>query len=47
MVRNDIAHEYLPEAIYEILGKVLSLTPHLLDGIERTITYCQKYTRGA
>ena len=46
MVRNDIAHEYLPEAIRDIFGKVLLLTPHLLDGVERTITYCGKYTRG-
>jgi len=46
MARNDIAHEYLPEAIHDIFGKVLSLTPHLLDGVERTITYCEKYTRG-
>ena len=47
MVRNDIAHEYLPEAIHDIFGKVLSLTPHLLDGIERTLTYCKKYTHCA
>jgi hypothetical protein len=45
MVRNDIAHEYLPEAIHDIFGKVLSLTSHLLDGVERTITYCNKYTQ--
>lgn len=45
MVRNDIAHEYLPEAIHDIFGKVLSLTPHLLDGVERTIAYCNKYTQ--
>ena len=43
IVRNDIAHEYLPEAIRDIFGKVLSLTPHLLDGVERTKTYCSKY----
>lgn len=47
MVRNDIAHEYLPEAIHDIFGKVLTLTPHLLNGVERTITYCKKYTLGA
>lgn len=46
MVRNDIAHEYLPEAIRDIFGKVLVLTPHLLDGVERTMLYCKKYTRG-
>ncbi len=44
MVRNDIAHEYLPEAIHDIFGKVLVLTPHLLDGVERTLAYCEKYT---
>ena len=44
IVRNDIAHEYLPEAIHDIFGKVLSLTPHLLDGVERTVRYCMKYT---
>jgi hypothetical protein len=47
MVRNDIAHEYLPEAIHDIFGKVLTLTPHLLDGVKRTIAYCNKYTCGA
>lgn len=43
MVRNEIAHEYLPEAIYDIFGKVLSLTPRLFDGVERTLAYCSKY----
>ena len=43
MVRNEIAHEYLPEAIHEIFGKVLQLTPALLDGVERTRKYCEKY----
>lgn len=45
VLRNDIAHEYLPEAIQEIFGKVLSLTPSLLDGVQRTMKYCEKYTR--
>ncbi len=43
MVRNDIAHEYLPEAIHDIFGKVLTLTPHLMDGVGRTMEYCRKY----
>ena len=43
VVRNDIAHEYLPEAIQDIFEKVLSLTPHLLDGIERTKRYFDKF----
>lgn len=46
MVRNDIAHEYLPEAIHDIFEKVLTLTPHLLESVERTIMYCKKYTCG-
>ena len=47
IVRNDIAHEYLPEAIRDIFVKVLSLTPHLLDGVERTKSYCRKYIQNA
>lgn len=47
MVRNDIAHEYLPEAIHDIFRKVLLLTPDLLAGVDRTITYCEKYVRSA
>lgn len=43
MVRNDIAHEYLPEAIHEIFGKVLELTPALLEGVGRTRNYCERY----
>lgn len=45
MIRNEIAHEYIPEAIHDIFGKVLDLTPHLLDGVERTVKYCSKYQR--
>jgi len=45
IIRNDIAHEYLPEAIHDIFKKVLLLTPHLIDGVERTIAYCAKYTK--
>lgn len=46
MVRNDIAHEYLPEAIQEIFVKVLELTPALLDGVARIKKYCERYTSG-
>jgi hypothetical protein len=45
MIRNDIAHEYIPEAIHDLFRKVLSLTPPLLDGVERTIAYCDKYNK--
>jgi len=43
MVRNDIAHEYLPEAIHETFKKVLELTPALLDSVERVKAHSQKY----
>ena len=45
VIRNDIAHEYLPEAIRSIFGKVLALTPNLLEGVDRTAVYCEKYTQ--
>ena len=44
IIRNDIAHEYLPEAIHDIFERVLLLTPHLLEGVERTLSYCSKHT---
>ena len=43
MVRNDIAHEYLPEAVQELFGTVLQLTPPLLDGVARVRRYCERY----
>lgn len=47
IIRNDIAHEYLPEAIQDIFKKVLELTPHLLKSVELTLIYCKKYTGAA
>jgi uncharacterized protein with HEPN domain len=34
MLRNDIAHEYLQEAIRDIFKKVMELTPPLLNSVE-------------
>jgi len=31
ILRNDIAHEYLPDAVKETYKKVIELSPHLLD----------------
>lgn len=42
IVRNDIAHEYLPEAILDIFKKVLALTPSLLRGVALTMDYGRK-----
>jgi hypothetical protein len=35
---------YLTEAIHKIFVKVLPLTPHILDGVERTMIYCNNIT---
>lgn len=43
MVRNDIAHEYLPEAIKDIFKKVFRLTPYLFDSVEKVKSYCKKF----
>jgi len=34
-LRNDIAHEYIPEAIEEIFKNVLKSTPELIEVIEK------------
>jgi hypothetical protein len=40
ILRNDIAHEYLPEAIQDIFKKVMALTPALLKSVESIKRYC-------
>ncbi|NIM16850.1 MAG: hypothetical protein GTO45_33105 [Candidatus Aminicenantes bacterium] len=42
IVRNQIAHEYIPEEIYEIFKKVLKYTPKLLDSVNRVKNYTEK-----
>lgn len=42
IVRNQIAHEYIPEEIYEIFKKVLKYTPNLLDSVNRVKNYTKK-----
>ncbi len=38
-LRNDIAHEYVPEVVSEIFKEVLSMTAYLIQDIEKTIEY--------
>jgi hypothetical protein len=45
IVRNQIAHEYIPEEIYEIFKKVLKYTPKLLDSVNRVKNYTEKFTK--
>ena len=42
-LRNQIAHDYLPEELNEIFGLVIELTPVLLGSIENIIKYSQKF----
>ncbi len=41
IVRNDIAHEYHTENLKDIYKKVLELTPHLLNCVEKIREYCK------
>ncbi len=43
MLRNEIAHEYMPQAILIIFQKVLEMTPYLLESVTRVKRYCDKY----
>lgn len=42
-LRNDFAHEYIPEAMTEIFVDVFKLTPELFDSVNRVKDYCKKY----
>ncbi len=42
ILRNDIAHEYLPEAIRDIYRKVMALTPVLLKTVDLAKRYSQE-----
>lgn len=35
MLRNEIAHEYKSETIFDIFERVLALTPVLMEGVKR------------
>lgn len=43
VLRNDIAHDYLPEEVMNIFKNVLVWTPCLLESIEKVTRYCFKY----
>lgn len=44
LLRNNIAHEYIPEEILEIFKDVMQYTPELLDAVQRIQEYCKRYT---
>ncbi len=40
ILRNDIAHEYMPEAIQQIFQRVMKWTPELLKCVDNIKQYC-------
>jgi len=42
-LRNDIAHEYMPDVIKEIFKSVLAYCPYLFKCLDSLKQYCQKY----
>jgi hypothetical protein len=44
VLRNQIAHEYIPEEIRGMFKKVLKYVPDLLDSVKRVKNYCKKFT---
>jgi len=42
-LRNDFAHEYIPDAMTEIFIDVYKFTPELIDSVNRVNNYCEKY----
>ena len=43
ILRNEIAHEYKPEAIYDIFEHVMQLTPVLLKSVDSILVYSERY----
>jgi predicted metal-binding transcription factor (methanogenesis marker protein 9) len=42
-LRNTIVHEYEPDEYVRIFKDVMKATPILLDSVEKTKLYCQKF----
>lgn len=43
LLRNTIVHEYEPDEYTRIFKDVLRVTPILLDSVEKSNQYCQKF----
>ena len=43
LLRNEIAHEYKSESIYDIFKRVMAMTPQLMESVERIIAYSLRY----
>ena len=45
LLRNEIAHEYKSDTIYDIFERVTFLTPTLLKSVERIFSYSSRYVK--
>ena len=43
ILRNEIAHEYKPETIYDIFEQVMDLAPVLLKSVDSISAYSERY----
>ncbi len=43
ILRNEIAHEYKPETIYDIFEQVMELAPVLLKSVDCLLLYSKRY----
>ena len=43
LLRNEIAHEYMPEEIHKIFLRVMKWTPELLSAVKQVKTYSQRF----
>ncbi len=43
ILRNEIAHEYKPETIYDIFEQVMELAPVLLKSVDSLLVYSKRY----
>ena len=44
-LRNEIAHEYIDDALQDLFEDIVRLTPLLIKITERTLAYTQQYQR--
>ena len=42
-LRNDIAHEYIDDALEDLFEDIMKLTPYLIDLAESTLKYTARY----
>ena len=42
-LRNDIAHEYIDDALQDLFEDIMKLTPHLIEIAKNTLKYTEQY----